>query len=207
MALAFLVLFLLLPLALVFAAALENGVRAYFAALAIAGRLARHLPDASGRRRRRADRNALRPGRRLGDRQVPVRRQEPADHADRSAVFRVAGHRRADVRVALQPTHGYFGPWLAAHGIRIIFAVPGIIIATMFVTFPFVARELIPLMQAQGTEEEEAARVLGAGGWQIFRRITLPNVKWGLLYGVMLATPGRWASSGPSPWSRRGSAE
>ena len=84
------------------------------------------------------------------------------------------------------PTHGYFGPWLADHGIRIIFAVPGIIIATMFVTFPFVARELIPLMEAQGTEEEQAARALGASGWQIFRRITLPNAKWGLLYGVLL---------------------
>ena len=69
---------------------------------------------------------------------------------------------------------------------QIIFAVPGIIIATMFVTFPFVARELIPLMEAQGTEEEQAARVLGASGWQIFRRITLPNAKWGLLYGIIL---------------------
>jgi sulfate transport system permease protein len=81
---------------------------------------------------------------------------------------------------------GSLGPWLSEHGIRIIFAVPGIILATVFVTFPFVARELIPLMQNQGTEEEEAARVLGAGGWQIFRRVTLPNVKWGLLYGVIL---------------------
>ncbi|MGA2030800.1 MAG: sulfate ABC transporter permease subunit CysW [Thermoguttaceae bacterium] len=81
---------------------------------------------------------------------------------------------------------GFFGPWLEEHGIQIIFAVPGILLATLFVTFPFVARELIPLMQAQGTEEEEAARALGAGGWQIFRRITLPNAKWGLLYGVIL---------------------
>ena len=78
------------------------------------------------------------------------------------------------------------GPWLEAHGIHVIFAVPGMILATLFVTFPFVARELIPLMQAQGTEEEEAARVLGAGGWQIFRRVTLPNIKWGLLYGIIL---------------------
>jgi sulfate/thiosulfate transport system permease protein len=81
---------------------------------------------------------------------------------------------------------GWFGPWLREHDVKIIFAVPGIVLATMFVTFPFVARELIPLMQAQGTEQEEAARVLGAGGWQIFRRITLPNVKWALLYGVIL---------------------
>ena len=81
---------------------------------------------------------------------------------------------------------GVLGPWLQAHDWRIVFALPGIILATVFVTFPFVARELIPVMQASGTEEEEAARVLGAGGWQIFRRVTLPNVKWGLLYGVIL---------------------
>jgi len=81
---------------------------------------------------------------------------------------------------------GWFGPWLRDHDLKIIFALPGIVIATIFVTFPFIARELIPLMQAQGTEQEEAARVLGAGGWQIFRRITLPNVKWALLYGVIL---------------------
>jgi sulfate transport system permease protein len=81
---------------------------------------------------------------------------------------------------------GWFGPWLRDHDLKIIFALPGIVIATIFITFPFIARELIPLMQAQGTEQEEAARVLGAGGWQIFRRITLPNVKWALLYGVIL---------------------
>ena len=81
---------------------------------------------------------------------------------------------------------GWLGPWLAEHDIRIIFAVPGIVLATIFVTFPFVARELIPLMQAQGTEEEEAAIVLGASGWQTFWRVTLPNIKWGLLYGVIL---------------------
>ena len=81
---------------------------------------------------------------------------------------------------------GWFGPWLAAHDVQIIFAVPGIVIATIFITFPFVAREVIPLMQEQGTEEEQAARSLGAGGWQIFWRVTLPNVKWALLYGVIL---------------------
>ena len=81
---------------------------------------------------------------------------------------------------------GWFGEWLRDHDLKVIFAVPGIVLATVFVTFPFVARELIPLMQAQGTEQEEAARVLGAGGWQIFRRVTLPNVKWALLYGVIL---------------------
>ena len=81
---------------------------------------------------------------------------------------------------------GWLGPWLAAHDIKVIFALPGIFLATIFVTFPFVARELIPLMQAQGKEEEEAALVLGASGWQMFRRVTLPNIKWGLLYGVIL---------------------
>ncbi len=81
---------------------------------------------------------------------------------------------------------GWFGEWLRDHDLKVIFAVPGIVLATVFVTFPFVARELIPLMQAQGTEQEEAARVLGANGWQILRRITLPNVKWALLYGVIL---------------------
>lgn len=81
---------------------------------------------------------------------------------------------------------GWLGPWLAEHDIKIIFAVPGIVLATVFVTVPFIARELIPLMQAQGTEEEEAAVILGASGWQTFWRITLPNIKWGLLYGVIL---------------------
>jgi len=82
--------------------------------------------------------------------------------------------------------HGWFGPWLAAHDVKVIFAVPGIVLATVFVTFPFIARELIPLMQAQGTEEEQAAIVLGATGWQTFWRVTLPNIKWGLIYGVIL---------------------
>ncbi len=83
--------------------------------------------------------------------------------------------------------NGWFGGWLVEHDIRIIFAVPGIVLATIFVTFPFDARELIPLMQAQGREEEEAAVVLGASGWQAFWHVTLPNVKWGLLYGVILS--------------------
>ena len=90
------------------------------------------------------------------------------------------------VYVLVFGAQGWFGPWLAAHDIQIIFAVPGIVLATVFVTFPFVARELIPLMQAQGREEEEAATVLGATGWQTFFKVTLPNIKWGLLYGVIL---------------------
>jgi len=81
---------------------------------------------------------------------------------------------------------GWFGEWLRDHDLKVIFAVPGIVLATIFVTFPFVARELIPLMQAQGQEQEEAARVLGASGWQTFWKVTLPNVKWALLYGVIL---------------------
>ena len=90
------------------------------------------------------------------------------------------------VWVLLFGAQGWFGPWLAEHDIQIIFALPGIILATVFVTFPFVARELIPLMEAQGSDQEEAGVTLGANGWQIFRRITLPNIKWGLLYGVLL---------------------
>ncbi len=90
------------------------------------------------------------------------------------------------VYVLLFGAHGWFGPWLQAHDVKIIFAVPGIVLATVFVTFPFIARELIPLMQAQGTEEEQAAIVLGATGWQTFWHVTLPNIKWGLVYGVIL---------------------
>src|SRR5471032_1244720 len=90
------------------------------------------------------------------------------------------------IYVLMFGAQGWFGPWLEAHDIKILFAVPGIVLATIFVTFPFVARELIPLMQAQGSEEEEAAIVLGASGWDTFRRVTLPNIKWGLLYGVIL---------------------
>jgi sulfate transport system permease protein len=90
------------------------------------------------------------------------------------------------IYVLLFGAQGWLGPWLQRHGIEIIFAVPGIVLATIFVTFPFVARELIPLMTEQGTEDEEAALSLGASGWQTFRRVTLPNVRWGLLYGVLL---------------------
>jgi len=90
------------------------------------------------------------------------------------------------IYVIMFGAQGYFGDWLKANGIQIIFAVPGIVLATIFVTFPFVARELIPLMEEQGTLEEEAAISLGASGWQTFRRVTLPNVKWGLMYGVLL---------------------
>jgi sulfate transport system permease protein len=90
------------------------------------------------------------------------------------------------VFILLFGRQGLLGPWTQEHDLKIVFAVPGIVLATVFVTVPFVARELIPLMQAGGTEEEEAARVLGASGWQMFWRVTLPNIKWGLLYGVIL---------------------
>jgi sulfate transport system permease protein len=90
------------------------------------------------------------------------------------------------IYVLLFGLHGWFGPWLAAHHLKVVFAVPGVVLATVFVTFPFVARELIPLMQAQGSDEEQAALVLGASGWQTFRRVTVPNIRWGLLYGVIL---------------------
>ena len=90
------------------------------------------------------------------------------------------------VYVLMFGANGWFGPWLQAHNLKIVFAVPGIVLATVFVTFPFIARELIPLMQAQGTDEEQAAQVLGASGWQTFWHVTLPNIKWGLVYGVIL---------------------
>ncbi len=92
------------------------------------------------------------------------------------------------IYVLMFGAQGWFGPWLQEHDIKIIFAVPGIVLATVFVTFPFIARELIPLMQAQGNDEEQAAIVLGATGWQTFWHVTLPNIKWGLIYGVILCT-------------------
>ncbi|MHB9799790.1 sulfate ABC transporter permease subunit CysW [Pseudomonas sp. MT3] len=92
------------------------------------------------------------------------------------------------IYILLFGAQGYFGQWLSDHDIQIVFAVPGIVLATLFVTFPFIARELIPLMQEQGTQEEEAARLLGANGWQMFWHVTLPNIKWGLIYGVVLCT-------------------
>ncbi|HET8703300.1 sulfate ABC transporter permease subunit CysW [Castellaniella sp.] len=90
------------------------------------------------------------------------------------------------IYVLMFGAQGWFGPWLQAHDIQILFAVPGIVLATVFVTVPFVARELIPLMQSQGCEEEEAAIVLGASGWRVFWHVTLPNIRWGLFYGVIL---------------------
>ncbi|MDO1529320.1 sulfate ABC transporter permease subunit CysW [Fulvimonas sp. R45] len=184
-ALAFLALFLLLPLAAVFAEALRKGVHAYLAAIDQPGAFA-----------------AIRLTLLVAAIAVPlnlvfgvaaawaVARFEFRGKALLGALidlpFSVSPVIAGLVYVLLFGAQGWFGPWLAAHGVRIVFAVPGLVLATMFVTLPFVARELIPLMQAQGAEEEEAARVLGANGWQMFFRVTLPKIRWALLYGVLL---------------------
>ena len=106
------------------------------------------------------------------------------------------------VYVLLLGLNGWFGAWLQENEISIVYAVPGIVLATMFVTFPFVARELIPLMQQLGNDEEEAAITLGAGGWFTFFRVTLPRIRWGLLYGVILCNARAMGEFGPYPWSR-----
>lgn len=183
--LAFLSLFLLLPLAAVFAQALEKGVATYLDSL--------REPDALAAIRLTLLTAAI---------AVPLNLVFGVAAAWAIAKFDFVGKylliTLIDLPFAVSPVvsgliyvllfglQGLLGQWLADHDLKIIFAVPGIVLATIFVTFPFVARELIPLMQAQGTEEEQAARVLGASGWQIFFRVTLPNIKWGLLYGVIL---------------------
>ena len=184
-ALAFLALFLVVPLGAVFVQALEKGASAYAAAV--------REPDAL---------SALRLTLLTAAVAVPANLLFGLNAAWALAKFDFPGKNALtaliDLPFAVSPVisglvfvlvfgrTGLLGSWLAAHGLRVIFAVPGIVLATTFVTFPFVARELIPVMQAAGTEEEEAARVLGASGWQIFWRVTVPNVKWGLLYGVIL---------------------
>jgi len=182
---AFLGLFLVLPLAAVFAQALENGVGAYWAALVD--------PDA---------RSAIGLTMLTAAIVLPLNVVFGVAAAWAIAKFEFRGKSLLltliDLPFAVSPVisgliyvlvfgaQGWLGPYLAAHGIKVIFAVPGIVLATLFVTCPLVARELIPLMQSQGTEEEEAALVLGARGGQMFRRVTLPNIKWGLLYGAVL---------------------
>jgi sulfate transport system permease protein len=184
-ALAFLGLFLLLPLVAVFVEALRQGLGAYLAGIT--------EPDALA---------AIRLTLMVAAIAVPLNLVFGIAAAWAIAKFEFKGKSLLitliDLPFSVSPViagliyvllfgaQGLLGPWLAAHDLKIIFAVPGIVLATIFVTFPFVARELIPLMQEQGAEEEEAARMLGAGGLQIFLRITLPNVKWGLLYGVLL---------------------
>jgi sulfate/thiosulfate transport system permease protein len=184
-ALGFLGVFLLVPLAAVFTEALRKGVQVYLAALT--------EPDALA---------AIELTVLVAAVAVPANLIFGVAAAWAIAKFEFKGKSvlvtLIDLPFAVSPVvsgliyvllfglQGWFGPWLQAHDMKIIFAVPGIVLATVFVTFPFVARELIPLMQAQGSEEEEAARVLGASGWQMFWRVTLPNIKWGLLYGVIL---------------------
>ena len=184
-ALVFVVLFLVLPLAAVFAEALRKGFDAYIEAL--------KEPDAWSAIRLTLITAAI---------AVPlnlafgiaaawcIAKYEFRGKAFLTALvdlpFSVSPVVAGLIYVLVFGAQGWLGPWLAAHDIKIIFAVPGIVLATVFVTFPFIARELIPLMQAQGREEEEAAIVLGASGWQTLWRVTLPNVKWGLLYGVIL---------------------
>ncbi len=184
-AVGFLGLFVVLPLLVVFLAALEKGLGAYFAAI--------REPDALAAIRLTLLTAAI---------AVPLNLIFGLAAAWAIAKFDFKGKNVLitfiDLPFSVSPVvsgliyvlifglHGWLGPWLDAHDIKIIFAVPGIVLATVFVTLPFVARELIPLMQAQGVEEEEAALSLGANGWQTFWRVTLPNVKWGLLYGVIL---------------------
>jgi len=184
-ALAFLASFLLLPLLLVFAEALRNGVATYWAALADPETLA-----------------ALRLTLVAAGIAVPLNLVFGVAAAWAIAKFEFRGKALLisliDLPFSVSPViagliyvlifgaQGWAGPWLIEHNVEVIFAVPGIVLATIFVTFPFVARELIPLMQEQGSEHEQAALTLGASGWQAFWHVTLPNIRWGLLYGVLL---------------------
>ena len=184
-ALAFLTLFLFVPLGLVFAEAFKKGADVYLAAITD--------PDAL---------SAVRLTLIAAGISVPLNLAFGVAAAWCIAKFDFRGKNvlltLIDLPFSVSPViagliyvlvfglQGWFGEWLRDHDLKVIFALPGIVLATVFVTFPFVAREIIPLMQAQGTDEEEAARVLGASGWQIFRRVTLPNIKWALLYGVIL---------------------
>src|SRR5215207_3464960 len=184
-ALAFMGLFLLLPLAAVFVEAFRKGADAYFASF--------QDPDAMAAIRLTLLTAAI---------AVPLNLVFGIAAAWAITKFDFRGKQMLitfiDLPFSVSPVvagliyvlvfgaQGWFGPWLAEHDVKIIFAVPGIVLATIFVTFPFIARELIPLMQAQGNDEEQAAIVLGASGWQTFRHVTLPNIKWGLIYGVIL---------------------
>ena len=184
-ALTFVILFLILPLAAVFTEALRKGFGAYLAAL--------KEPDAWSAIKLTLITAAI---------AVPLNLVFGVSAAWAIAKYEFWGKSflttLIDLPFSVSPVvagliyvlifgaQGWFGPWLQAHDIKIIFAVPGIVLATVFVTFPFIARELIPLMQAQGNDEEQAAIVLGATGWQTFWYVTLPNIKWGLIYGVIL---------------------
>ena len=187
LALAAFVLFLLVPLVAVFVEAFRDGARAWLAAVS--------EPDA---------RHALKLTLLVAAIAVPVNAFFGLAAGWALGKFRFPGRSLVltlvDLPFAVSPVvaglvfvllfgrTGIFGPWLADRGVEVVFAVPGIVLATVFVTFPFVAREVVPLMQSQGTDEEEAARVLGAGFFTTFFRVTLPNVKWALLYGIVLCT-------------------
>jgi sulfate transport system permease protein len=185
--LAFLGLFVALPLAAVFGQALEKGWRAYLAAI--------REPDALSAIRLTLLATAIAVLSNLAFGVAAAWAIAKFQFRGRNVLitlidlpFAVSPVIAGLIYVLVFGARGWFGEWLDAHDIRIIFAVPGIVLATIFVTFPFVARELIPLMQSQGTDEEEAGISLGAGGWQVLYRITLPNIKWSLLYGVILCT-------------------
>jgi sulfate/thiosulfate transport system permease protein len=187
LALAFLTLFLGVPLAAVFVEALVNGFGPYFAAIA--------EPDALAALRLTLLTAAI---------AVPANLAFGLCAGWAIAKFRFRGRSLVttliDLPFAVSPViaglvfvllagrQGFLGPWLADQDIQIVFAVPAIVLASIFVSFPFIAREVIPIMEAGGTHEEEAARVLGASGWQTFFRVTLPNIKWGVVYGVILCT-------------------
>ena len=184
-ALAFLTIFLFVPLAFVFVEALKKGLGVYVAALV--------EPDALAAIRLTLLTAAIAVPLNLVFGVAAAWSIAKFDFPGKSVLttlidlpFSVSPVIAGLIYVLIFGLQGWFGGWLADHDLKVIFAVPGIVLATVFVTFPFVARELIPLMQAQGIEQEEAATVLGARGWQTFWRITLPNVKWGLLYGVIL---------------------
>jgi sulfate transport system permease protein len=184
-ALLFLALFLVLPVLLVFHQALEKGFAAYLAAI--------REPDALAALRLTLLTAAIAVPANLLFGLAASWAIARFDFPGRSLLLTLI-----DLPFAISPVisgllfvllfgrQGWLGPWLAEHDVKVVFAVPGIVLATVFVTFPFVARELVPVMQAQGRDEEEAAVVLGASGLQVFWRVTLPNVKWGLLYGVVL---------------------
>jgi len=184
-ALAFLALFVLAPLAAVFTQALEKGPLAYFKAVSqpevrsalwltlICAAVAVPLNVAFGVAAAWAISRYDFPGKQLLNALIDV-------------PFSVSPVISGMSLSLLFGAQGFFGPWLAAHGFKIIFAVPGIVLATTFVTFPFVAKEVLPVLQAQKSDQEEAALTLGARGWQVFLRVTLPRIKWAVLYGVIL---------------------
>ncbi len=184
-ALAFLALFLILPLTVVFVEALRRGVRTYAVAIVepeaiaairltlITASIVVPLNAAFGIAAAWAITKFEYPGKNLLITLIDL-------------PFSISPVIGGMLFVLLFGMQGLLGPWLATHGIQIAFAVPGVIVATLFVTLPFVARELIPLMQKQGTAQEEAAFLLGASGWQTLMRVTIPNIKWGLLYGILL---------------------